>query len=52
MDVFGEKLKGTIVDRIRGLTSWIRFKGLSLCCLLEGVETCYRGEFAKRFVKS
>ena len=52
MDVFGEKLKGTIVERSRGLTLWIRFVGLSLCCLLEGVETCYRGEFAKRFVKS
>ena len=52
VDVFGEKLKGIIMERSRGLTSWIRFKGLSLCCLLEGVETWYRGEFAKRFVKS
>ena len=51
MDVFREKLKGIIVERSRGLMSWIRFEGLSLCCLL-GVETCYRSEFAKRFVKS
>ncbi|RVW35891.1 hypothetical protein CK203_084605 [Vitis vinifera] len=26
--------------------------GLSLCCLMEGVEACCKGEFAKRFVKS
>ena len=52
VDVFGEKLKGIIVERSRGFTSWIRFGSLSLCCLLKGVEACYRGEFAKRFVKS
>ena len=23
-----------------------------MCCLLEGVEACCRGEFAKRFIKS
>ena len=52
VDVFGEKLKGIIVERSRGLMSWIRFEGLSLCCLQERVETCYRGELAKRCVKS
>ena len=52
VDVFGEKLKGVIVERSRGFTLWIRFGSLSLCCLLEGVEACCRGEFAKRFVKS
>ena len=52
MDVFGEKLKGIIVERSRGFTSWIRFGSLSFCCLLEGVEACCRGEFAKRFIKS
>ena len=43
-DVFGEKLKGIIMERSRGFTSWIRFGSLSLCCLLEGVEACCRGE--------
>ena len=52
VDVFGEKLKGIIVERSRGFTSWIKFGSLSLCCLLEGVEACCRGESAKRFVKS
>ncbi|RVW73596.1 hypothetical protein CK203_056989 [Vitis vinifera] len=42
VDVFGEKLKGIIVERSRGFTSWIRFGSLSLCCLLKGVEACYR----------
>ena len=36
----------------RGFTSWIRFGSLSLCCLLEGVEACCKGEFTQRFVKS
>ena len=49
---FREKLKGIIVERSRGFTSWIRFGSLSLCCLLEGVEAYCRGELAKRFVKS
>ncbi|RVW94433.1 hypothetical protein CK203_035701 [Vitis vinifera] len=44
---FREKLKGIIVERSRGFTSWIRFGSLSLCCLLEGVEACCRGELAK-----
>ena len=52
VDVFGEKLKGIIMERSRGFTSWIKFGGLSLCCLMEGVEVCCKGEFAKRFVKS
>ena len=52
MDVFGEKLKGIIVERSKGLTSWIKFGSLSLCCLLEGVEAYCRGEFVQRFVKS
>ena len=52
VDVFGEKLKGIIMERSRGFTSWIKFGGLSLCCLMEGVEACCKGEFAKRFVKS
>ena len=52
VDVLGKKLKGIIVKRSRGFTSWIRFGSTSLCCLLEGVEACCKGEFAKRFVKS
>ena len=52
VDAFREKLKGIIMERSRGFTSWIKFGGLSLCCLLEGVEACCKGEHAKRFVKS
>ncbi|RVX18533.1 hypothetical protein CK203_006749 [Vitis vinifera] len=52
MHVFGEKLKGIIVKRSKGLTLWIKFGSLSLCCLLEGVEAYCRGEFVQRFVKS
>ena len=52
VDVFGEKCKGIIVERSRGFTLWIKFGSLSLCCLLEEVEACCKGEFAQRFVKS
>ena len=38
----GGKLKGCIWERSRGFASWIRFGKASLCCLLEGVETCCR----------
>ncbi|RVW64454.1 hypothetical protein CK203_061721 [Vitis vinifera] len=51
-EVAGERLKGIIVERSRGFTSWIRFGSLSLCCLLEGVEACCRGVFLQGFVKS
>ncbi|WKA00491.1 hypothetical protein VitviT2T_018838 [Vitis vinifera] len=52
VDVFGNKLKGIIVERSRGFTSWIRFGSSSLCWLSEGVEANCRGEFGQRFVKS
>ena len=52
VDVSGERLKGIIVEKSRGFTSWIRFGNFSLCCLLEGVEACCRGELVQRFVKS
>ena len=52
VDVSGERLKGIIVEKSRGFTSWIRFGNLNLCCLLEGVEACCRGELVQRFVKS
>ncbi|RVW43300.1 hypothetical protein CK203_070398 [Vitis vinifera] len=52
VDVFGKKLKGIIVERSRGFTSWIRFGRSSLCWLLEGVEANCRGEFGQRFVKA
>ncbi|RVW34955.1 hypothetical protein CK203_098268 [Vitis vinifera] len=38
----GGELKGCIWERSRGFDSWIRFGEASLCCLLEGVETCCR----------
>ena len=52
VDVYGERLKGIIVEMSRGFTSWIRFGNLSLCCLLEGVEACCRGVIVQGFVKS
>ncbi|RVW74378.1 hypothetical protein CK203_056810 [Vitis vinifera] len=51
-DAFREKLKGIIMERSRGFTSWIKFGGLSLCCLLEGVEACCKGEHAKSSVRT
>ena len=45
------KLKGTIVERSRGLSSWIRFGALSLRKLLEGFEECCREEKEGRMVK-
>ena len=45
------KLKGTIVDRSRGFSSWIRFGDLSLRNLLEGFEECCRKEKEGRLVK-
>ena len=45
------KLKGTIVERSRGLSSWIRFGALSLRKLLEGFEGCCREEKEGRMVK-
>ena len=52
VEAYGERLKGIIVERSRGFTSWIRFGNLSLRCLLEGVEACYRGVIVQGFVKS
>ena len=45
------KLKGTIVERSRGLSSWIWFGDLSLRNLLEGFEECCREEKEGRLVK-
>ncbi|RVW52772.1 hypothetical protein CK203_076653 [Vitis vinifera] len=52
MDVFGEKLKGIIVERSKGLTSWIKFGSLSLCCLLEEWRPIVGVSLFQRFVKS
>ena len=51
-EVAGERLKGIIVERSRGFTSWIRFGSFSLRCLLEGVEACCRGVFMQGHAKS
>ena len=45
------KLKGIILERSRGFSSWIRFGELSLRNLLEGIEECCREEKEGRFVK-
>ncbi|RVW99126.1 hypothetical protein CK203_019083 [Vitis vinifera] len=38
------KIRGTIVERSRGLSSWIRFGVTSLRNFLEGLEECCREE--------
>ena len=45
------KLKGIIVERSRGFSSWIRFGVSSLRKLLEGFEECCREEKKGRLVK-
>ena len=51
VEVYGERRKGIIVERSKGFTSWVRFGNLSLCCLLEGVEACCRGDIVQGLVK-
>ena len=46
----GGKLKGCIWKRSRGVSSWVRFGEASLCCLLDGVETCCREDGNKRWI--
>ena len=48
----GEKLRGIILKRSRGFSSWIRFGNSSLRCLLEGVAICCREERLGKVVKS
>lgn len=49
-EVQGKK-RGTIVERRKGFSSWIRFGAKSLSCLLEGVEAWCRGESNSRGLK-
>ena len=42
MEGLGSKLKGYVIERSKGLVSWIRFGGLELKSLLKGVTECYR----------
>ena len=51
VEVFGKKLRGIIVERSKGFTSWIRFGESNLGCLLEGVEASCRGERGQSSVK-
>ncbi|KAL6327375.1 hypothetical protein AAG906_018977 [Vitis piasezkii] len=43
IDESGDKLRGCIWERSKGITSWIRFGDVSLGRLLAGVEFCCRG---------
>ena len=45
------KLRGTIVERSRGFSSWIRSGVTSLRKFLEGLEECCREERKGRLVK-
>ncbi|RVW28242.1 hypothetical protein CK203_083673 [Vitis vinifera] len=50
-EVVGEKLRGVVLERSSGFSSWIRFGELSLCCLRERVEACCSGELRLRCLK-
>ena len=45
------KLRGIILERSRGFSSWIQFGDGSLRRLLEGIEECCKEEKEGRFVK-
>lgn len=40
IEEFGGRLRGVIVERGKGFSTWVRFGEISLGCLLEGVEVC------------
>ena len=42
MEGSGSKLKGYVIERSKGLVSWIRFGELGLKSLLKGVTECCR----------
>ena len=46
------KLHGTILERSKGFSNWIRFGDSSSRCLLEGVEACCREEKFGKVLKS
>ena len=48
----GRDLRESLWKGAKVLLSWIKFRNLSLCCLLEGVEACCRGVIVQGFVKS
>ncbi|RVX01039.1 hypothetical protein CK203_022861 [Vitis vinifera] len=51
IEVVRGKLRGTILERSKGFSSWIRFGEKSLSLLLEGVEAWCRGESNSRRLK-
>ena len=46
------ELRGIILEKSRGFSTWIRFGDSSLRCLLEGVEVCCREERLGKVVKN
>ena len=51
IEVVRGKLRGTILERSKGFSSWIRFGEKSLSLLLEGVEAWCRGGSNLRHLK-
>ena len=45
MDESGKGLRGRILERCRGNSSWIRFSDSSLQCMLIEVEACGKGKW-------
>ena len=48
IEVVRGKRRGTILERSKDFSSWIRFGEKSLSLLLEGMEAWYRGESSSR----
>ena len=48
----GGKLRGVILERSKGCSSWIHFRHVSLECLLQGVEECCRVEIPRSFANN
>ena len=51
VEELGKRLRGVIVERGRGFSSWVRFGELSLGCILAGVEACCRDVWLSRWNK-
>ena len=52
MEVSRERLRGVIIERSRGFSSWICFEQWGLESLLQGVEVCCKQELSGKLVRS
>ena len=51
VEELGGRLRGVIVEHERGYSRWVRFRELSLRCLLAGAEACCRDDGLLRWSK-